>query len=1241
MDAPSRLKPSIAKNVFLLRLLFALVGLVASTAAARASSPVISSAGTAVGTIGAPFSYQITASNSPTSYTAAGLPTGLSVNPSTGLISGTPAFPGASSVTLGATNASGTGNQALALQVFIDWALVGAADFNGDGKPDLILQNTVNGQRAIWLMNGTTEVSSVSLGFVTTDWDLVGAADFNGDGKPDLIWQNTVNGQRAIWLMNGTTLGSSVSLGTVTTDWDIVGAADFNKNGNSDLILQNTVNGQRAIWLMNGTTYVSSVSLGTVTTDWNLVGAADFNGDGYPDLLWQNTVNGQRAIWLMNGTTYVSSVSLGSVSTDWNLAGAADLNGDGKPDLLWQDMVSRQCAIWLMNGTTETSVVTFTISPPPTAAPSFSPAAGTYTSAQTVTIASTTGGASIAYTTDGSTPTESGGTVTHGILYTTPLTIYAKTTLTAIAFKTGYTDSAATSGTYTINIPASIGGLRLWLEADTGVIANAGQVGTWADQSGNGNNATQTAPTQRATLMTSAMDPTVPNGRPVVRFAAAQNQCFNLPNVMVSATDPTKEVGAGEIFVVVRAVSNTPTPGHSMYQFGGASYGAIYPDHDGRMYDTFGSTNQNLLGAPPVDLTKFNLYNVTASSGAWSVRFNGMMMYSTATNTVSFPAGPVLGGADGNYFDGDIAEVIVYNTVLTQAQRDAINAYLGNKYNLYTAPPAPTSLAATPLSPDQVSLQWSAPARSDHVSYLVERSTGGGSFTQVASVADGLSYIDTGLTAATNYTYRVRAQGYAGTSGYSNTASATTLIAGGGTDLPFTGMRLWLKADAGLSAGNGIDFWADQSGNGNNATQTAPTQRATLMTSAMDPTVPNGRPVVRFAAAQNQCFNLPNVMVSATDPTKEVGAGEIFVVVRAVSNTPTPGHSMYQFGGASYGAIYPDHDGRMYDTFGSTNQNLLGAPPVDLTKFNLYNVTASSGAWSVRFNGMMMYSTATNTVSFPAGPVLGGADGNYFDGDIAEVIVYNRMLNPLEREAVGTYIMSRYSFTPPPLVAPIIQSSQVISSGQVALSWCPQNLGLSYLIERSINGSPFAQIAEVDDTNPVLGTVSYTDTPTGNVIAYRIRAVSGTSISPYGNIGYAFVSEDQIDPTDGLTYEIDALLGLNPLADNSGFLLPYPPPPPPLFSPAAGNYTSSISVSISDTDSAAAIYYTTDGTTPTTASAKYSASIPIAAATTVNAIAVDKGLASAVAPASYTFGTLPPAPIFTLQAPSGATLTTP
>jgi len=427
------------------------------TFASAGTAPVISSPGTASGTVGAAFSYQITASNTPTSYAATGLPAGLSVNASTGLISGTPTTAGTSSVTLSATNASGTGNQALTLtvtqtqQAANPWELVGAADFNGDGKPDLIWQNTVSGQRAIWLMNGTTYVSSVSLGTVATDWDIAGAADFNGDGKPDLIWQNTVNGQRAIWLMNGTTYVSSVSLGTVTSDWQIAGAADFNKNGNSDLIWQNTKNGQRAIWLMNGATYVSSVSLGTVTTDWQIVGAADLNGDGNSDLIWQNTVSGQRAIWLMNGTTYVSSVSLGTVTTNWNLAGAADFNGDGKPDLIWQDTASNQYGFWLMNGTTYVSSSVFTLGLPQLSAPSFNPAGGTYTSAQNVTISDATSSVSIRYTTDGSTPSE-----TNGTLYSGPVNIGSTTTLKAIAYANGYIDSPITSASYTITTGGAV-----------------------------------------------------------------------------------------------------------------------------------------------------------------------------------------------------------------------------------------------------------------------------------------------------------------------------------------------------------------------------------------------------------------------------------------------------------------------------------------------------------------------------------------------------------------------------------------------------------------------------------------------------------------------------------------------------------------------------------------------------------------------------------------------------------------
>jgi len=81
------------------------------------ASPVITSPTKASGTVGTAFSYEITATNTPTSYGAKGLPAGLSVSSTTGLISGTPATAGTSTVTLSATNASGTGNATLTLTI--------------------------------------------------------------------------------------------------------------------------------------------------------------------------------------------------------------------------------------------------------------------------------------------------------------------------------------------------------------------------------------------------------------------------------------------------------------------------------------------------------------------------------------------------------------------------------------------------------------------------------------------------------------------------------------------------------------------------------------------------------------------------------------------------------------------------------------------------------------------------------------------------------------------------------------------------------------------------------------------------------------------------------------------------------------------------------------------------------------------------------------------------------------------
>ena len=86
------------------------------------------------------------------------------------------------------------------------------------------------------------------------------------------------------------------------------------------------------------------------------------------------------------------------------------------------------------------------------ATPSFSPGAGTYTGGQSVTISTTTPGATICYTTDGSTPTATTpGTCTNGTTYSGAVSVASSLTIETIATEAGYQNSAVGSAAYTIN----------------------------------------------------------------------------------------------------------------------------------------------------------------------------------------------------------------------------------------------------------------------------------------------------------------------------------------------------------------------------------------------------------------------------------------------------------------------------------------------------------------------------------------------------------------------------------------------------------------------------------------------------------------------------------------------------------------------------------------------------------------------------------------------------------------------
>ncbi|MBB5866982.1 Zn-dependent metalloprotease [Allocatelliglobosispora scoriae] len=211
-------------------------------------------------------------------------------------------------------------------------------------------------------------------------------------------------------------------------------------------------------------------------------------------------------------------------------------------------------------------------------------------------------------------------------------------------------------------------GSMLWLRADAGVATSGGLVTNWLDQSGTAHHASQAVAALQPTLVAGVV-----NGKPVVRFGGAQS--LNLTTV-----NPTRFT----VFVVGKNSRTASTPPGAILGGIGAN-----PNNQLRWENP---TQSGVLGTGNGIPLTVTTVGSTGAFHALSVRYDGatLRVYRDGvlkSSTAVVSTGPWLLNNIGsylatNYLLGDVAEILVYPSALTEGNRSTTNNYLRLKYAL-------------------------------------------------------------------------------------------------------------------------------------------------------------------------------------------------------------------------------------------------------------------------------------------------------------------------------------------------------------------------------------------------------------------------------------------------------------------------------------------------------------------------------------------------------------------------------
>ncbi len=891
---------------------------------------------------------------------------------------------------------------------------------------------------------------------------------------------------------------------------------DFGNDDNNDIVLGLLYNSSTGVFnpafhIYNGTAnnYISTTNNITSGTSYLFEGTQ--NGASVGNIFISGSEQLQAALnnaqLVGRGSTGIGGIALGAGSP-----GTDNFNGNIAEVLVYNTVL----------GTTQRQAIEsylchkYDIGPGPTLnPPTIAIANGVYTSEQSVTItqAGNPIGTNIYYTTDGTTPTQ------NSTQYTGSVTITGPTTLKAVTGQNYGVSQVATTfidvDPNTANIQRS--GLQGWYMANVGANKiNANTVAGWYDLSGNNYNFNLGSPSYYPTINYNLF-----GNMPAVNFNSYQ---------ILGANGTSVNYANGvSVFVVAQPIG-LPIVDMRMLNIGNDTADNIaaglyyYAGNDYSSFQVFQGGNSDLIFGPTINSNGKHLFE-SIQTGASNTGFEfldaaisgAQTMYPALSSITRYNNG--IGGvylgntsSGGNNFNGNVAEVLVYNTVLGTSQRQAVEAYLANKYYLGSAltlqPPTIDFANGVYTSEQSVTITQTGNPIGTNIYYTTDGSqptTSSTLYTEPISITQPTTLK---AVSATNY-------------GSSSTATTFIDVDPSTNGVPRTNLQTWLMANVGANkiGTNTVAGWYDLSGNDYNYN---------LGSSSYYPTINNNifnnLPAVNFNGSQ---------ILGANPTSIDYSNGvSIFVVAQPIG-LPINDMRMVNIGNdttdnIASGIYY--YNGSYYPSFqvfqGSTSGLLLGQPPIGSGGKYLFESiqTGASNTGYEFLNAALPGAQTLNAALASITRVNNGIGGVYlgntssgsdnFNGNIAEILVYNAQLTTTQRQAVEAYLSNKYGFTQgPPVNSPIITPANAVSPGP------------SITITISQVSPPVGNIYyTTDGTVPTINSNLYTGpfTVTQNTVIKAIVITSygsSTTNPPTTNVF-------QIDPTTQLVTHNNLVLWL-------------------------------------------------------------------------------------------------------------------